>query len=325
MTVGVPRAAGVPDYTSSGTINFDPVVYSGKLVEKFYKTTVFGEIATTDYEGDVSGFGAQVVIRTVPDITVSAYVIGAGLTAQYPSRNSVTLTINQAYSFAVALNIVDSRQSDIDLSDVFANDGSIQLKIAADADMLQTIPTQVDPTNTGSTAGADAQNINMGTLGAPVAILPTGATYPQQNVIDNMTWAGECLDENNVSDEGRWFVATPWYLNNLKRSDLRIASLAGDGVSILRNGKCGVVDRFNVFQSRNLLKNSQGYLAQPNWNLMYGHSAGLAFAAQIVEAQMIDNPNDFGYIIRGLMVFGFQVIAPTYIDTTFAYPVANQA
>lgn len=325
MGIGVPRAGGVPDYTSSGTINFDPVVYSGKLVEKFYKTTVFGEIATTDYEGDIAGFGAQVVIRTVPDITVSTYTIGAGLTAQYPSRNSVTLTINQAYSFAVALNIVDSRQSDIDLSDVFANDGSIQLKIAADADMLQTIPTQVDASNTGAAAGQDSANLNLGTLAAPVAILPTGAAYPQQNVIDAITWAGQALDENNVSDDGRWFVGTPWFTNNLKRSDLRIASLAGDGVSILRNGKAGVIDRFNLFQSRNVLKNAPGSGITTNWNLMWGHSAGLAFAAQIVEAQMIDNPNDFGYIIRGLMVFGFQVIAPTYIGTTFAYPVANQA
>jgi hypothetical protein len=43
--MGVPRASGIPDYGPAGTINYDPEVYSGKLVEKFYKTTVFGEIA----------------------------------------------------------------------------------------------------------------------------------------------------------------------------------------------------------------------------------------------------------------------------------------
>ena len=30
---------------------------------------------------------------------------------------------------------------------------------------------------------------------------------------------------------------------------------------------------------------------------------------------MIDNPNDFGYIIRGLMVFGYQVIGASYVGT----------
>ncbi|NDH76085.1 MAG: hypothetical protein EBY52_04960 [Actinobacteria bacterium] len=48
---------------------------------------------------------------------------------------------------------------------------------------------------------------------------------------------------------------------------------------------------------------------------MFGHSAGLTFAAQIVECQMIDNPSDFGYIIRGLMVFGYQVINATAVGT----------
>jgi hypothetical protein len=288
------------------------------LVEKFYKTTVFGEIATTDYEGDISGYGAQVVIRTVPDITVSTYVIGAGLVPQFPSRNSVTLNINQAYSFNVGLNIVDVRQSDVDLSDVFANDGSIQLKIAADADMLQTIPTQVDTTNTGTAAGQDSANIPLGSLGTPLQIIPTGSSTTNiDNVIDHITWMGQCLDENNVSDEGRWLVAPPWYINILKRSDLRIASLAGDGVSILRNGKVGVVDRFDIYQSRNIAKNTSG---TTSWSVMFGHSAGLAFAAQIVEAQMIDNPSDFGYLIRGLMVFGFQVIGATYIGTSYCHP-----
>lgn len=302
---GVPRNTGVPDYTNSGTVNFDPVLYSGKLVEKFYKATVFGEIASTDYEGEITGYGTQVIIRTIPDITVSAYVIGAGLTAQYPTSNSVTLTIGQAKSFAVALSTVDSRQSDLDLADVFANDGSIQLKIAADADMLGVIPTEVAAANSGNTAGADSANIPLGTSASPVAITSS-------NVVNFIVGMGTVLDEQNVSDEGRWLVASPAFIGLIKQSNLQIASLAGDGVSIVRNGKVGEIDRFTIYQSRNLLKQTTPSVAQ---FLMFGHSAGLTFASQIVECQMIDNPNDFGYIIRGLMVYGYQVIQPSYVGT----------
>lgn len=303
---GVPRASGIPNYGPSGTINFNPEIYSGKLVEKFYKTTVFGEIATTDYEGEIAGMGAQVVIRTVPDITVSNYVIGAGLTAQYPSRNSVTLVIGQAKSFNVALSNVDQRQSDIDLSDVFANDGSIQLKIAADADMLSVIPSEVAAQNTGATAGADSANLNLGTTGSPVQLVSGTPLSGQTNVLNWITDLGQVLDEQNVSDEDRWAVFTPWVIKLIKQSDLRIASLAGDGVSILRNGKVGMVDRFTLYQSRNV------YKPGAYWEVMFGHPAGLAFAAQITEAQMIDNPNDFGYLIRGLMVYGYQTIENQY-------------
>ena len=303
--MGVPRASGVPDYGPSGTINFDPELYSQKLVEKFYKTTVFGEIASTDYEGEIAGFGAQIKIRTIPTVTVSDYVIGAGLTAQYPTNNSVTLAIDQAKSFAVALSTVDSRQSDLDLADVFANDGSIQLRIAADADMLTTIPADVSADNSGTTAGADSNDINLGSAAAPVGVSKT-------TVVDFIVDCGTVLDEQNVSDEGRWMVAPPWFIALIKKSDLRIASLAGDGVSILRNGKVGEIDRFTLYQSRNLLAQTT---PGPATYLMFGHSAGLTFASQIVECQMIDNPNDFGYIIRGLMVYGFEVIGPNYVGT----------
>jgi hypothetical protein len=305
LHANVPRASGIPDYGPGSTVNFDPLLYSGKLVEKFYKTTVFGEIASTDYEGEIAGFGAQVIIRTIPDVTVSDYVIGVGLNPQYPTSNSVTLSIDQAKSFAVALSTVDQRQSDLDLADVFANDGSIQLRIAADADMLETIPAEVSADNSGTTAGVDSNSVNLGDSTNPVALT-------KSNIVDFVVDCGTVLDEQNVSDEGRWMVASPAFIACIKKSDLRIASLAGDGVSIVRNGKVGEIDRFTMYQSRNLLKQTSPGPAQ---YIMFGHSAGLTFASQIVECQMIDNPNDFGYIIRGLMVFGYEVIGPNYVGT----------
>jgi len=303
--MGVARASGIPDYGPAGTVNYDPEVYSGKLVEKFYKTTVFGDIASTDYEGEIAGFGAQVKIRTIPDVTVSDYVIGAGLSPQYPTNNSVTLAIDQAKSFAVALSTVDSRQSDLDLADVFANDGSIQLRIAVDAEVLETIPADVSADNSGTTAGVDSNDINLGTSTTP-------ATVTKTTVVEFIVDLGTVLDEQNVSDEGRWLVAPPWFMALIKKGDLKDASVSGDSVSVLRNGKVGGIDRFVLYQSRNLLRQTS---PGPATYVMFGHSAGLTFAAQIVECQMIDNPNDFGYVIRGLMVFGFEVIGPNYIGT----------
>lgn len=303
--MGVPRASGLPDYGPGGTVNYIPEVYSGKLVEKFYRTTVFGDIASTDYEGDIAGMGSNVIIRTIPDVTVSDYVIGVGLTPQYPSRNSVTLSIDQAKSFNVALSTVDMRQADVDMSDVFANDGSIQLRIAADADVLETIPAQVSAENSGTAAGADSSDIDLGSAADPVLL-------DKDNVVDLFTDMGQVLDEQSVSEEGRWAVIPPWMNTLVKRSDLKIASLAGDGVSISRNGKIGEIDRFTTYISRNVLRQTSPAVCS---YVMFGHSAGLTFAAQIVELEMINNPNDFGYLIRGLMVYGFKVIEPTYVGT----------
>lgn len=303
--MSVARISGIADYGPGSNVNYIPEIYSGKLVEKFYKSTVFGEIASTDYEGEISAYGAQVKIRTVPDITVSDYVIGQGLSAQYPSSPSVTLVINRAKSFAVALSTVDARESDIDMADVFANDGSIQLRIVADADVLTTIPAQVSVDNQGTTAGVDSNSINLGDSTTPFVITPV-------NIVNFIVDCGTVLDEQNVPDDGRWMVLPPWACGTIKKSDLRIASLSGDGVSIARNGKVGMVDRFTLYQSRQLL--SQTSPGPANY-VMFGHSAGLTFAAQILENEMITNPNDFGYIIRGLMVYGFQTINSNYVGT----------
>jgi hypothetical protein len=303
--MGVPRASGLPDYGPAGTVDFIPEIYSGKLVEKFYKSTVFGEIASTDYEGEIAGFGSNVIIRTVPDVVVSDYVVGEGLAVQYPAKNSVALAIDKAKSFNVALSTVDSRQSDLDLADIFANDGSIQLRIAADAEMLETIPADVSADNSGATAGLDSNNIKLGTSAAPVLV-------NKDNILDVLIDMGQVLDEQSVSDEGRWVVLPPWAVALIKRSDLRDASLSGDGVSIMRNGKVGEIDRFTIYMSRAVLSQTS---PSPGSFCPFGHSAGLTFAAQIVECQMIDNPNDFGYLIRGLMVFGYEVIEPKYLGT----------
>ena len=45
----VARISGIPDYGVGSNINYNPELHSGKLVENFYKSTVFGEIASTDY------------------------------------------------------------------------------------------------------------------------------------------------------------------------------------------------------------------------------------------------------------------------------------
>ena len=176
------------------------------------------------YEGDIVGFGSNVIIRGIPDVTVDDYVIGQNLTYQRPTRVSTNLPIDKAKFFAVVLNTVDVRQSDIDLSDVFSEDGAIQLKIAADADMLEVIPSQVGSTNQGAAAGADSGNLNMGTLASPL-LLAKDTASGVTGVVDFITDAGQVLDEQSVSDEGRWMVVPPWFIKLVKQSIPRTKAL----------------------------------------------------------------------------------------------------
>ena len=68
---GITRDTGYVDLSSTSTGKFIPQIWSGKLVEKFYDATVFGEIASTDYEGEISSMGDKVIIRTTPSLTIN--------------------------------------------------------------------------------------------------------------------------------------------------------------------------------------------------------------------------------------------------------------
>jgi len=46
MTVG--RAAGYPDYSSTGTSNYIPALWSPKLIEKLFDALFLSDISNTD-------------------------------------------------------------------------------------------------------------------------------------------------------------------------------------------------------------------------------------------------------------------------------------
>lgn len=304
---GPTRAGGYTDYSSSTSVGYIPEVWSGKLVEKFYATTVFGEICSTDYEGEIKGMGDNIVIRTIPDVTVSDYQIGSNFAQSdyaVPSSNAVELPIDKAKKFMLRVNTVDRSQSDLDLVEIFANEASMRLKIAIDTDILANVPDAAAATNTGTTAGAISGNLNLGTTGAPVSITTSTA-------VSYLVTLGQAMDEQNIGDEGRWVVLPAWYIARLKQSDLKTASLTGDAVSPLRNGKVGMVDRLTIYQSNLLDQNST------RTNIVAGHSAGVAFAAQITEMERMQNPWDFGHLQRGLCVYGYKVIEPKFVFSGF--------
>ena len=53
--------------------NFIPEVFSKLLQAKFYSKSILPEISNTDYEGEISGQGDKVIIRTVPAVTINDY------------------------------------------------------------------------------------------------------------------------------------------------------------------------------------------------------------------------------------------------------------
>lgn len=302
-TIPVPGAAsGAPNPPYSGI--YIPQIWSSKLVEKFYDATVLAAIANTDYEGEIQSYGDTVNIRTRPDVAIRDYAPDQALEVERPSGNMVQLLIDQGHYFNCILDDVYKVQADIDLMNIWAEDASEQMKIKVDTNVLAALPTTVAAANRGLTAGRISGDINLGVTGTPVPVVPRGATAGDVNIVDLILDLGQTLDEQNIPETNRFLIVPSWASSMIKKSELRDASLTGDGVSMLRNGRIGTIDRFTVYAS-NLLPNPG---AAGEHFMIAGSPVGMTFAAQMTEMETLRAQSTFGTLMRGLMVYGFETI-----------------
>jgi len=303
-----------PSYSGA----FIPTIWSAKMNAKFYATTVFGDIANTDWQGEISNMGDKVVINTPPTLTVSNYVPGAGLSYQVPTPDAQELLIDKGKYFAFQVNDVLEYQSKPNLIDVFSADAAQQMRIAIDSDVLYRAFNQAATANKGATAGAKSGKYNLGTDTAPV-------TLTSGNVLEKILHMASVMDEQNLPDSDRWLLIDPFTRSLLMQSNLAQANFMGDNTSIVRNGLIGTIDRFKVYVTNQLPKAVAG--ANTPWvsgdgsdnsitstsglarrAIVAGHKSALTFASQITKMETVRNTQDFGDYIRSLNVYGSKVV-----------------
>ena len=294
-----PVVSGRPNYSG----NFIPEIWSGKLIENFYDATVLAAISNTDYEGEIRNMGDTVNIRTTPEITIRDYVKGQTLTVETPDKPKIQLVIDKGEYFACVEDDIDKIQTDVNLMDTWSKDASERMKIKIDQRVLTDLLPDIGSFNKGATAGEQSGSYNLGTTGAPLTVTKDGASATT-SVIDLIVDLGTVLDEANCPEAGRFLVIPAKMAGLIKKSELKDASLTGDGTSVVRNGRLGMIDRFTLYVSHNL------NVSSGETSLIAGHKMGFTFASQMTEMETIRSESTFGNIIRGLQVYGYKVVKP---------------
>jgi hypothetical protein len=207
--------------------------------------------------------------------------------------------------FGFTCDDIDAYQSDIKLMNTFSADAAEQMKIAIDSDVLDTVSAAhasvIPAHNQGATAGLISDSYNLGASGAPVQIT-------KSNVLEYIVDCGSVLDEQNVPESGRWILIPSWFANLIKKSDLKDASMTGEGSGVLRNGRIGILDRFTLYLSNNLYSETDGSFTA--YSCLFGTNAAITFAAQMTKMETLRAESTFGDLVRGLNVYGFKVVKP---------------
>ena len=307
-----------PSYSGA----FIPTLWSGKLLAKFYQNTMLSEIANTDYEGELKNQGDTIRIRLAPSISISDYTVGQNLSYEVPTPIFQDMQVNKGKYFGVQVNDVLAYQSDMNLMNMFTEDAAKQLKISIENEVFFNSFVTEGPAaaNEGATAGAISAAYNLGTDTAPI----DQAT--PENVLKAILRMSTTLDEQNVPEEGRWLILSPFDRHLLMQSNIAQAYFTGDQASTIRTGKIGMLDRFTVYVSNLLPRGAAGKAlvagltdpstggavasAKARRTMIAGTKAAVSFAMTVNKTEPLRNQTDFGDIVRGLAVYGRKVVKP---------------
>lgn len=286
----------------SGQTNgfFIPEVYSKKVQIALRKAAVAEAICNTDYMGEISSFGDTVNIIKEPQISVNDYTRGLAVTSTNLTDQELVLTIDQAKSFAFKLDDLEKRFSHVNFQAIASDNAAYKLRDAMDENIMTAISA-----GAGVTTG-------MGTTSVPIDI---GFGSGEVDPLNQMALAAKELDENNVPEEGRWFVAAPeWYnvLSNTASKLLTVDFNAGQGS--IRNGlvASGLLRGFQMYKSNNLPTNDltgaspAGTATQPE--ALFGHISAVSAASAMNKVETVRDTATFSDIVRGLMVWGRKVL-----------------
>jgi hypothetical protein len=308
-----PFAVGHPDYSSTGDAGlFIPQLWAGKVIVKWYDSTLLPKITNSDYEGQIRKQGDTLILRSIASVTIEDHNIGDTFTYERPTSTPVTMLVDKGKRWRIALDDVIKVQSDQPLLNQWTDDAGQQMKISIETSFFAdtTISTTgPDSHNRGIAAGAKSASFNLGAYGS------SQVQITDANVLDYIVDCGTVLDEANVPEQGRWFVIPSWFAGLIKKSDLKDASFSGDsGNPTLRQGRLGMIDRFTIYSS-NLLKHSgTSYYAA-----LFGVNAAVTFATQITETEKLRNPFAFEDLVRGLQVYGYKVVKPEGLGCLACY------
>jgi len=294
---------------------FLPKVYSKQVLNFFRKSSVIEAITNTDYAGEIAAFGDSVRIIKEPTITVYQYERGQDVAATKLTDQEVTMVVDTANAFKFIVDDIETNMSHVNFRDVATSSAAYALRDAFDEGVLASMFSGVSSSSPDHVLGTDnATDIAEGTFDG-TGNLDLGFGANEHDPLDIMARMARLLDEQNVPEEGRWFVASPEFYEVLSSSSSKLLSVdynAGQGS--IRNGlvSSGKLRGFNMYKSNNIpaVSNAAG-------QCLAGHLSSTATAQTITSTEVIRDPDSFGDIVRGLHVYGSKVLRPEALVSAF--------
>ena len=294
---------------------FLPAVYSKKVLNFFRKSSVAEAITNTDYAGEISAYGDSVRIIKEPVITVYQYERGQDTTQTKLTDQEVNLVVDTANAFKFIVDDIETSMSHVNFKEVASSSAAYALRDAFDEGVIAKMFAGTSASAPNHILGSDsATDLAAGTFDG-TGNLDIGYDSGEHDPIDVLSHMARLLDEQNVPEEGRWFLANPEFYEQLVKSSSKLISVdfnAGQGS--IRNGlvSSGKLRGFDMYKTNNIASTSNAA-----GKCIAGHMSAVCTAQTIINTEVIRDPSSFGDIVRGLHVYGAKVLRPEALVSAF--------
>jgi len=294
---------------------FTPVIYSKQVLKFFRRAAVAEAITNTDYMGEIANFGDTVKIMNEPTITVGDYTRGKILETQELNDSELSLTVDQAKYFKFAIDDIEAKQAHHNWENMATSAAAYALKNSFDQNILSYMRGQVSSSSPDMVIGSDsATKITDFTTAA--GSIDMGYAAGEISPLQLMARLGRLLDDQDIPEEGRWFVAKPdfWEVMADESSKLMGVDFTGDSTSKLRNGKVteGQIRGFTCYKTNNLAADSNA-----TGHVLCGHMSSTATGSQIAKTEKNRSDQFFGDEVRGLHLYGRKTLRTDAMATAY--------
>jgi hypothetical protein len=293
---------------------FLPSIYSAKVLNFFRKASVVEAITNTDYSGEISNYGDSVKIIKEPVISVYDYTRGSDTTETKLTDQELTLVVDSAKAFKFIVDDIERDMSHVNFKEVATSSAAYALRDSFDSSVIESMFSGVASSSPDHVLGADSATKLAADVydGAGSIDLGADSETDPLNVLARMA---RLLDDANVPEEGRWFVASPEFYEQLSQSGSKLLSVdfnAGQGS--IRNGlvSSGKLRGFNMYKSNNIAA-----VSSATGKCLAGHISSTATAQTIISTEVLRDPSSFGDIVRGLHVYGAKVLRDDALVSAF--------
>lgn len=259
------------------------------------EASIVSSITSSAYQVDAEG-AKTITVVGVSTPTISDYVPGVtSLTYEQLTDNKVDIDIDNYKEFSFAVDEVQVAQSSPDYVPAAIEEAAKAIALKADSHVL------------GLYSDCAAANI-IAAVGSAIAIT-------ESNVQRYTSLLARTLRENHVARGDMWAIVPPWYMDKLSQA---VGARLTDNKEVM---SFGVVYEYAGLKIVESTETVQGLGSGTDEDIIMAFSSrAIPFVAQMQKVETLMNPDAFGELVRGLYVYGADVV----YDTEVCYFAAQE-